>query len=168
MDFATTIHDKALFSWSSIIVDYEETLSLDLFLKFLNFFWSLDSRLEVHASMIYKHNPHVNWWNTSLLTSKSESCIFWDLQTWAWWTLRLRASNAGLLYKTRVWSSWKQFKAHVCALNICLAFQSSDASLMLGCAFGSIFSVFAKRVNSASWSLKRRSCVQDSRLEFLT
>ena len=34
------------------------------------FFWSLDSRFEIHASMICKCDSRVNWWNASLLTSK--------------------------------------------------------------------------------------------------
>jgi len=35
MAFAITIHDEAMFPGSSVIADYEETLSLDFFLKLL-------------------------------------------------------------------------------------------------------------------------------------
>ena len=103
MAFAITIHDKVLFSWSSVIADYEETLFLDLFLKllktsFLKFRQStLDPRvydLQTRFSRYLIKHEFVDFRVSSFPSTR------------AWWTLRLEALNVGLAYKTRLWSSW--------------------------------------------------------------
>ena len=87
--------------------------------------------LEIHASILCKRDFRVNWWNTSLLTSK-----FQVLQTRAWWTPRLS-------FETRVLYARLAFGVHDLENFKSVLLRSLDANV----------------ASSASWSFRRGSLI---------
>jgi len=137
---------------------WREFVSWSLSWKEKSLSWSLDGWLKIHASMLCKRDPRVNWWNAILLTTKSQ--VF---QTRAWWTPHFETWNTGFVHETRIWSSWLR-KFQVCSFEIS---ERECGKLRLLKPWHSFKILDTSVTNSVSWSLRRGSLLSASEVTLI-